>query len=128
METHAVIKGVHVVEDRQARLGTGGAALSWEPFGFERGPEAFHVGVVVAVGFATHALMDLFLMQQLPVAAAGVLIALVAMMDESLLLLGLCAESLSQRGQAKRGVQSAVKRHAQNAAAALIHDAGQVEL
>jgi hypothetical protein len=34
---------------------------------------------------------------------------------------------LSQCGQAKRGVQSAGKRHAQNAAAALIHDAGQVE-
>ena len=95
METHAVIKGVHVVEDPQARLGPGGAALFGKAFGFERGPEAFHVGVVIAVGFATHALMDLFLTQQLPVTAAGILMTLVAVVDESLPLLGLCAKSLS---------------------------------
>ena len=127
VEAHAVIEGVHVVEDRQASLGTGGAALPRKPFGFERGPEAFYVGVVVAIGLATHALMDLFLTQQLSVAGAGVLVALIAMVDESLSLLGLCAESLSQRGKAERGVESAVKRHAQDAATGLIHNASQVK-
>ena len=101
METHAVIKGVHVVEERQARLSPGGAALSGKRFCFKCGPEAFHVGVVVAVGSATHALMDLFLTQQLSVTTAGVLMALVAVVNESLPLLGLCAKSLSQCGKAK---------------------------
>ena len=86
---------------RQASFGPGGEGAPGEEFGFEGAPEAFHVGVVVAVGSATHALMDLFLTQQLSVTTAGVLMALVAVVNESLPLLGLCAKSLSQCGKAK---------------------------
>ena len=63
VETAPVIKGVDVSEDGEAGLCTSGKGTTPEAFAFERGPKALHVGVIIAVGFATHALSDPLLAQ-----------------------------------------------------------------
>jgi hypothetical protein len=45
---------VYVIENHDFRLFFGFWNKRAEAFGFERGPKAFHRGVVVAVAFATH--------------------------------------------------------------------------
>src|ERR1039457_2509477 len=48
----AVVEGFAVVEDLGARLMVTGKGSPIDPVGFERAPEAFHGGLVVAIAFA----------------------------------------------------------------------------
>ena len=54
MDALAVIECFDVVEDLAAGLGAGFKVAAIDQFQLERGPEAFHGGVVLAVGAAAH--------------------------------------------------------------------------
>ena len=49
VQSDAVIKGFDVVEDGGAGLGTSGEAVVIDQFVFERAPEGFDEGVIVAI-------------------------------------------------------------------------------
>src|SRR4051812_28346467 len=50
----AIVEGFDVIEDFGASLAVGSEVAAIDQFEFESAPEAFHGGVVVAVGFAAH--------------------------------------------------------------------------
>src|SRR5208337_570752 len=82
VEPHPVVKDFDPFKDRRARLGARGEGLSMDQAAFERAPEAFHHGVVVAVAAAAHAGNDSGLSQPLAISMAGVLDAPVGMMHQ----------------------------------------------
>ena len=55
VEPFRVIEGFDVIEDGQAGCLVGGEVFVMEPFSFERAPEGFHGGVVIAIAGGTHA-------------------------------------------------------------------------
>ena len=63
-----------------------------DEFVFERGPEALHLGVIIAVGSATHARDHAVAAQQRAVGVAGVLAAVVGVVEQPAggLLITLC--------------------------------------
>lgn len=77
-----IIEGFDVVEDHGFCLRAGGWDLVLEAFGFEGSPEGFSGSVVVAVGSAAHALGDAEGLEGSGEESAGVLRALVTVMDE----------------------------------------------
>ncbi len=82
MESSAVVEGLDVVEDRQARFGEGGETLVVDDFVFKAAPEGLDEGVIVAVAFATHGGDQTVLGQDLPVSGAGKLHAAIGVDDE----------------------------------------------
>jgi len=83
VEPDTVIVSLNVLEDHPAGLLVGGWHVTGKTLGFERAPERFHHGVVVAVGPAAHAGDGADFFEQLPVGPAGVLAAAVAVNDEA---------------------------------------------
>ena len=55
VEPFWVIERFDIVEDGQFSFGMGSEVAMVEPLGFERAPERFHSGVVVAVAGGAHA-------------------------------------------------------------------------
>jgi len=78
-----IIEGFDVVEDHGFCLRAGGGDLVLEAFGFEGGPEGFCGGVIVAVGAAAHALGDAQVLEGAAEEIAGILGALVTVVDEA---------------------------------------------
>ena len=65
MESGRVIKGLDVIKENGLSMFQIDGNLAVEALGFERGPEAFHRGVIVAAGLAAHAKSDLVGEQEL---------------------------------------------------------------
>ena len=82
MEPHAVVEDLDVAENRAFCFGTGGEDAPVDEFGFQRGPEALHFGVVVAVACPTHPRSDTVGAQKLAVRLAGVLAATVGVVEQ----------------------------------------------
>ena len=80
----AIVEDFDVIEDLGAGLIAGGELLSVNGFYFEGAPEAFHGGVVVAVGFAAHGGDATGLGEGGPVVGAGVLDAAIGMAQQIL--------------------------------------------
>ena len=82
MEAAAVIKGFDEVEDGLASLGASFEGAAVDQFLFERAPEGFHGGVVIAASFATHGRQAPTLSQSLAISSAGILAAAVGVEDQ----------------------------------------------
>src|ERR1700692_5006094 len=98
VEPHAVVKDLDVLEDGPPGLLSGEEVASVPPFGLERAPKAFHVGVVFAVGLAAHAGDQAGGLEGLLVEEAGVLDALVAVMDQPARVAAAPDQGLTQGG------------------------------
>ena len=123
---HAVVEGFDIVQDRQPCLMPCGEAAAADESGLERAPEAFQVGVVLPVGAAAHARGDAVQFQHPAVVLAGVLHAAVAVMEQAR---GQFAsrDGLPQRGFGQAGLQMSGRGRADDAAAAKVEHAGDVE-
>ncbi len=73
MEPAPVIKGFDELEDGLASLSSGFEAAAVDEFLFERAPERFHGGVVIAAGFTAHGRYGFCVGQGLAKISAGVL-------------------------------------------------------
>src|ERR1017187_10203787 len=82
METAPVIEGLDEVEDGLARFAASFEGTPIDQFLFERAPEGFHGGIVIAAGFATHGGEGLALRQSVAEVSAGVLAAAVGVEDQ----------------------------------------------
>ena len=69
----AIVEGFDVIEDFGASLAAGSEVAAIDQFEFEGAPEAFHGGVVVAVGCAAHGGDQAGLVERLAVIGAGIL-------------------------------------------------------
>jgi len=54
MESPRVVEGFDIIEDGQASLVMGSKGVVVEGFGFERTPEGFHSGIIIAVAGGAH--------------------------------------------------------------------------
>src|SRR5215210_6497607 len=77
------MEGFDVVEDHGLGVVSGWRNNVVKTLGFESGPERFGGGVIVTVSPSTHALVDLELSQGGSEVMAGVLAALIAVVDEA---------------------------------------------
>ena len=75
----AVIESFNKFKDGQAGFGPAGNGASVDEFLFERAPEAFHGGIIVAVAFSAHGEQDLVQGQSVTKVSAGVLAAPIGM-------------------------------------------------
>jgi hypothetical protein len=126
VEPRAVVKNFDPLEDGGAGFGVGGEGAAMDQFAFEAAPEAFHGGVVVAVATSTHARHGPRLGQALPVIAAGVLDALIGVMEQSAVGTAL-RERHVERGQWQRGGQRVTHRPANAPAAAPVQNPRHIE-
>ena len=78
----AVIKDFDVIENFGAGLLVADKVSAIDEVEFERAPEAFHGGVVIAVAFAAHGGHQAGCPQGLPVSAAGVLDAAIGVEEQ----------------------------------------------
>src|ERR1043165_2387635 len=78
----AVIEGFDVVEDLLPSLAVAEEHAPVDHLQFERAPEAFHRGVVVAVAFAAHGGGEAGLGQSSPVIPGGVLDAAIRVKEQ----------------------------------------------
>src|SRR5215210_3048770 len=77
------MEGFDVVEDHGLGVVSGWRNNVVKTLGFESGPERFGGGVIVTVSPSTHALVDIELSQGGSEVMAGVLAALIAVVDEA---------------------------------------------
>jgi hypothetical protein len=84
VESGAVVEGLDVIEDGGARLGAGGEAVVIDQLVFERAPEGFDEGVIVAVAWTTHGSDQTMLGRELTISGAGELAAAIGVEDERL--------------------------------------------
>lgn len=82
MKATSVVKAFDIVEKLQTSLLDGGGLLVRKALGFERGHEAFHQGVVVAIGLTTHSGSDADTSQEQAKWLAGILNASIRMVQE----------------------------------------------
>ena len=82
VEPLSVVEDLDVPEDFAFRFGARGEDPILNEFAFERGPEALHPGVVVAVARPAHAGHHAVAAQQLAVRLAGVLAAAVRVVEQ----------------------------------------------
>ncbi len=82
MRPPAVVRAIHLFEDRGAGLCSAGKGLPGTS-GFQRGKETFHHGIVMVVGNPPHAFFDPVGGQAGSVLGAGVLAALIRMMQQA---------------------------------------------
>ena len=73
MSAVAIVKGFDVIEDFGTSLAAGSEVAAIDQFEFKGAPEAFHGGVVVAIGFAAHGGEETRLVECLAVIGAGIL-------------------------------------------------------
>ena len=100
-----VIEGLDIIEDHGSGLSAGGGELVVEAFGFEGGPEGLGGGVVVAVPATAHALLDAELLESGGEAVAGVLGALIAVVDEIGRRVRSTSDGFVERFQNETGLQ-----------------------
>jgi hypothetical protein len=79
MESLSVVEDFDIVEDGFSGGFTGGIVFMIHAFGFQGVEKALGDGVVLAVFFTTHALLDALLFKQFSMAVGGVLTASVGM-------------------------------------------------
>ena len=79
MSALAIVERFDVVEDLGSSLGATVKATAIDQLQFEGGPEAFHGGVVIAVGAAAHGCDEAGLVESSTVFGAGVLDAAIGM-------------------------------------------------
>lgn len=126
VEPFRVIERFDVIKDGQGGLVMSLEVLLVERFGFESAPERFHGGVVVAVGAATHARLDLSRTEQLAKGIAGVLDAPVRMVKEP----GgrtAGANSLLQSLCDQRALKGSTAGPADDFSAVKVHDSRQIK-
>lgn len=117
----AVVEIFDVVKQFGACLLVGGEGDAVNQLQFECAPEAFHEGVVIAVGSAAHRRKRAGLGQSLAVSAGGVLDAAIGVEDEA--GLGLFAQKGHAQGtQDERGVDRRAHVPAHDLARAEVHD------
>jgi hypothetical protein len=126
VEPLAVVKDFDPLEDGGAGLCPRGEGAALHEFAFEAAPEAFHGGVVIAVAPAAHAGNDPGQRQPLAIVAAGILDALVGVMEQ---LTGRAAlrERHVERGQWQSGGQRVPHRPADAAPAAPVQNPGHIK-
>jgi hypothetical protein len=126
VEPGAVIEPFDESKDFCLCLGAGGELAAIDELEFERAPERFHGGIVVAIGFAAHGSQRPVLLQALAELGAGILAASIRMEQE---LSGRRAPEQGHlpTGQDQRSVEVRTHRPADDFAAIKIHHAGQVE-
>src|SRR5687768_3347460 len=94
-----VVEALDVVEDHRPGLAAGCGQLAVEAFGLEGRPEGLHRRVVVAVAAAAHARADTETGELGGEVAAGVLAALVAMVDQAAEPSGARGDGMVQGGR-----------------------------
>lgn len=104
MPAPRIVEPFHVIEHIGPRLVPRGVVFSARPFSLQRGEEALHGGVVPAVAAPAHAADNAVVAQQALEVLAGVLAALVRVVQQ---LVGLAAPP--QRHQ--QGVADQLRRH-----------------
>ena len=82
MEPTAVVIEFYILEQGTDRLFTGAQRLI-DQFAFERAPERFHGGVVIAIALAAHAPQSLTAIQQRTIFLAAVLQSPIGMMQQA---------------------------------------------
>ena len=82
MEPDAVIEPFDESKDFCLCLGAGGELAAIDELEFERAPERFHGGIVVAIGFAAHGSQRPVVLQALAELGAGILAASIRMEEE----------------------------------------------
>jgi hypothetical protein len=124
----AVVEDFDVIEQGGVSLLARGKLISLpvDQFQFERAPEGFHDGVVVAVGFAAHGSNRLGQLQRRAILQAGVLNAAIGMKDQARGRLTV-TQGHVPRGQNQRGVDAFTGGPADDLAAVKIQDGGQVK-
>jgi hypothetical protein len=125
VEPLSIIKDFNVVKEGGLCLEVVGEILVLDQFGFERAPEGFPGGIVVAVAGGAPAQDDLPAMQQLLEGAAGILESSIRMVEEP----GggpAHPEGLAQGFFHQRTLQSITKGPADDFTAVEIHDCGQI--
>lgn len=83
MQPLAILEHLDVLEHRRAGLGLGAEVLVVDHLGLQFAPERLDHRVVITVARAAHARLDAVVIQQLAVAAAGVLHAAVGVMQKT---------------------------------------------
>ncbi len=83
MQALAIVPSFDVLKDRRASLRPGDKRLG-STFRLERGEEAFHHGVVVAIPDSAHALLTAIGSQALAIERTGVLAALIGVVQQAL--------------------------------------------
>jgi hypothetical protein len=83
VEALAVVPDFDVVEDGPPGLRSGGKHAG-HAFGFQRANNAFHGGIVVRVAHSVHADLNVMGGQEVPDHSAGILAALVRVMEQGL--------------------------------------------
>ena len=127
MEPAWVVEGLDVVKEAPLRFAEIGEEVCVQvEFGFEFAPEAFDVGVFVAVVGAGEAGEDFQIQQQCLKGAAGILAAFIGMVEQA----GSRPASAPGFGQGllhQGGVDFVAEAPADDFAAEQIHDGSQVE-
>ena len=124
-EPLAVVKDFDPFKDGRLRLGACGKLAAMDQLAFERAPEAFHQGVVMAVAATAHARNNARQRQSLPITFRGVLDAAIGMMHQARRRLAMSQGHL-QSGQGQRGGQRVPPRPADAAARAAIQNASHI--
>jgi len=126
MDPRAVVEGLDVVEDCLASLVSGGEALAVDELDLESRPEALRAGVVMAVAAPAHADGDAGLAEFLPVIAAGILAAPIAVMDQALGRPAIGQRHV-ERSDDQGGLHGRIHGPADDLARVQIEDGGEVE-
>jgi hypothetical protein len=127
VKPHAVVKDLDVFEDGATGMVPGEEAGSIDSFGLEGTPKAFHVGVVFAVGLAAHAGDQTVSFEGLLVEDAGVLDALVAVMDDTSRHRPSPDQRLAQGRLGQRGIEPCSHGQAEHPATATVQHPSDVE-
>ena len=126
MEALAVVKDFDEIEDGLARLGPGVEMAAVDEFVFEGAPEGLHGGIVVAVAFAAHGGDGLDVLAGVAIVLAGVLNAPVGMKHQACRGLPV-SQGHAPSGQDQFGVDVFTHGPADEPAAVLVQDAGQIK-
>ena len=126
MEPHAVVKDFDPFKDGGLGFAARGEVPPVNEFAFQRAPEAFHGGVVIAVAPAAHAADHASGVEVLPVKLAGVLHAPVGVMHQACWWSLLRQRHLPRR-QRQGGVQGIAHRPADTAAGAAVQNPRHIQ-
>ena len=122
----AIVEGFDVIEDFGASLTAGSEVAAIYQFELEGAPEAFHGGVVVAVGCAAHGGDETRLAERLAVIGAGILDTAIGVEQQTGGRIAV-QEGHGQSFQDEGGVDALTHGRADDLAAVEVQDSGQIE-
>jgi len=126
MSALAIIERFDVIEDLSAGLGAGAKDTAVNKFQFKGGPEAFHGGVVVAVGASAHGGDQAGVGEDLTIITTGVLDAAIGV-AEQFGRRGAMEQRHGQRVEHQGRIHAFAHGPADDFAAVEVQDGGQVK-